>query len=176
MSVEGEEYRAQLERAKLASSAQLLFRCARLLNEQALKVVQHRTGFHGLRAAHTALFPHIDLEGTRLTELAKRLGISKQAVGQIVDELQTIGTLERVPDPSDRRAKLIRFSRSGREGLMNGLSILREIESELARELGVEDMESLHRILVRLVPLLETTDCFANLYPSPNIDPSQESS
>ena len=63
-----------------------------------------------IRPAHTALFPHIDLSGTRQTALARRMGVSKQAVGQLVSELEQMGALERVPDPSDGRARLVRFA------------------------------------------------------------------
>lgn len=146
----------QLERAKQASLAQTLFKAARLLDEQAVARVRARTG-QGLRRAHTSLFPHIDLEGTRLTELARRLGISKQAVGQLVDELEDMGTLERIPDPADGRAKLIRF-RGGTGPIMEGLKILGELEAEISEELGPRRSARLHRDLLRLLELLEARD------------------
>lgn len=145
----------RIERAKRASVAQLLFKCARLVNERALERVRQRSGLEALRASHTALFPHIDFEGTRLTELARRLGISKQAVGQLVGELEAMGTLERVPDPSDGRAKLIRFSAQGRRGMLQGLSVLKELEVDYARDIGVERMEALRDALVALEEVLD---------------------
>ncbi len=135
--------------------AQLLFKCARLFNEQAITLVRERSGLSIIRTAHTQLFPHIDLEGTRLTELARRLGISKQAVGQLVNELEEIGTLERIPDPDDRRAKRIRFSRVGQQGLLEGLGILREMEAEIAHEIGEKQLRTLHKTLLALLNTLE---------------------
>ena len=151
-----EPERDALERAKRASASQLLFRCARLLNELALSRARERSGL-AIRAAHTSLFPHIDLEGTRLTELARRLGVSKQATAQLVDEMVAMRVLERVPDPDDARAKRIRFARRrGSIVLMEGLAMLGEIEAELARALGARRLEALRRTLLQLLDLLET--------------------
>ncbi len=147
--------RATLERAKRGSISQLLFKCARLLNETALARARERSGLD-VRPAHTTIFPHLDLEGTRLTELARRLGVSKQAAGQLVDELVEMGVLERVPDPVDARAKLIRFGRRrGGLALMEGLAVLGEIEGKLADELGRQRIDALHETLLRLLAVLE---------------------
>lgn len=148
---------SDLERAKRASLAQVLFKTARLLNEDGIARLRQLSG-HNLRVAHTSLFPHIDLDGTRLTELARRVGISKQAVGQLVDELQAMGALERVPDPSDGRAKLIRFSAQGQQGLMAGLAVLGQIEGELADALGRERTDRLHADLLALLDHLESAE------------------
>lgn len=154
MSPKPQSYRAQLERAKRESVAQLLFKCARLLNEQALARVRELGDVPTLRPAHAALFPHIELEGTRLTELARRVGVSKQAVNQLVNELEAMATVERVPDPTDGRAKLIRFSARGREALLHGLTVLRGIEEELRAKIGDGSMRALHRALLELERVL----------------------
>lgn len=145
----------RLEAAKAARWAQVLFKCARLLNERALEEVRRRTG-HDVRPSHTALFPHIDLEGTRPSALAQKLGVSKQAVGQTVDELVHMGLLERAPDPKDARAQLVRFSAAGREGLMTGLTLLQEIEQALAAEVGAQEVAQMHRTLGRLLQVLQS--------------------
>jgi DNA-binding MarR family transcriptional regulator len=144
-----------LERAKRASPAQLLFRCARRLNELALARVAERTGL-ALRPSHTALFPHLDLEGTRQSELARRLGVSKQAVHQLVSELEEMGVLERVPDPHDRRATRVRFGRTRGRTLLDGLAVLGELERDLARDVGVERMRALHETLAALDAWLDS--------------------
>lgn len=149
-------YLARVERAKAESVAQLLFKCARLVNERALASLETAPGAPRIRPAHTSVFPHLDHEGTRLTELAKRMGISKQAVGQLVDELEQMGAVERIPDPADGRAKLIRFSRAPGRSLLDGLRHLREVEAELAAAIGVERMHALHDALAALLGVLET--------------------
>jgi len=143
----GAEDRATLEAVKRASWAQLLLKCARLVNERALARWPTPSQGPRLRAAHTALFPHIDLEGTRLTQLARRLGISKQAVGQLVDELEALGILLRVPDPRDRRAKLIRFTQRAGLTLLDGMAKLRETEEELAAVIGEQHATHLFEAL-----------------------------
>ena len=103
----------------------------------------------------------IDLEGTRLTDLADRIGISKQAVGQLVDELEDLGVLERVPDPDDGRAKLIRFiEEDGEPILMRGLAVLTALESQMEAHIGPRQMKQLHRALLGVEAWLtgESTD------------------
>jgi DNA-binding MarR family transcriptional regulator len=144
-------FAARLEDAKRESTLQLLFKAARLLNEEALVRVASRRGRPSLRPSHTNLFPHIDLEGTRIVDLAARVGVTKQAVSQLVDELEAFGAVERVPDPADGRAKLVRFTKQGRKGLLDGLSVLRELEEELAGAIGTTRMRQLHEALALLV-------------------------
>ena len=146
-------YIHEVETAKRGSVLQLLFKCARLANDLALERVRAETGM-AWRAAHTNLFPHIDHEGTRLTELAMRVGISKQAVGQLVAELEAMGALERVPDPSDGRAKLIRFNRTGRGSIPAGLELLQSVAEELSEEIGTSRMVDLLGILQDLEQVL----------------------
>jgi len=146
---------SQLERAKSASLLQLLFKAARLWNERAVAVVSKTSGIT-LRASHTALFPHIDLEGTRLTVLASRLGISKQAVGQLVGELEEMGVLERTLDESDARARLVCFTPKGKKALMHGLSILKGLEDEVQEVIGANDLGRLHQNLADMVAWAES--------------------
>ena len=86
-----------------------------------------------------------------MRELARRVGISKQAVGQLVDELEEMGTLERIADPNDGRAKLIRFCREGGQPvLFRGLAVLAELERQIEGEIGTRQMKQLHRTLVAI--------------------------
>lgn len=147
---------AQLDRAKRSSWAQLLFKSARLLNDHAIHQLREKTGMP-LRAAHTTLFPHIDLGGTRITTLAERLGVTKQAVSQLVNELEDMEVVERIADPNDGRAKLVRFARSN-ESLLEGAFALIAIESKIGEELGIERTEQLHTLLTDLLRLLEAKD------------------
>lgn len=140
---------AELAAKKLASPAQLLFRVARRLDRQALRRVEAKTGLV-LRPAHTALFPHVDLEGTRPTELARRLGVSKQAVHPLVEELVAMGVFERAPDPRDARATLVRWSNRRGRSLLDGLAALGELERELAAVLGARRLRELGATLREL--------------------------
>jgi DNA-binding MarR family transcriptional regulator len=147
--------RRQFEAARDAATLQILFKASRLANEKALALADARPGGPRVRPAHTTLFPHLDFEGIRLTDLASKVGVTKQAVGQLVDDLVALGMVERVSDPADGRAKRIRFSRRGHAALMHGLGILRELEASLTAAIGARRMRDLHDTLNLVVETLE---------------------
>ena len=144
-----------LEVKKRGSVAQLLFKCARLFNERAIARVNANSPGPRLRQAHTNLFPHIDFEGVRITELARRLDISKQAVSQTIAELEELGVVELLVDPADARAKLVRFTSKGAESIAAGLRVLNELERELESRIGERHMRALHRALLAAENALE---------------------
>jgi DNA-binding MarR family transcriptional regulator len=150
--------RRKFQEARDAATLQLLFKAARLANDRALaRVAADPSGVaKRLRPAHTALFPHLDFDGVRLTDLAARAGVTKQAVGQLVDDLVAMGAVERIADPHDRRAKRIRFSRLGYQGLMHGLGVLREIEEGLRAQVGARRMGELHETLRLMIDALSS--------------------
>jgi len=143
------------EARKRASVAQLLFKCARLVNERALAKVNGLPQAIRLRTSHTNLFPHLDFEGVRITELARRLDISKQAVSQTIAELELMDVVETIPDPLDGRARLARFTDKGKLAILQGLDILRGIEAEMERSIGQTKFEALHDALLALETTLE---------------------
>lgn len=151
-------FRSRLEAAKRESTLQVLFKVARLLDEAALARVAERGG-PTLRRSHMALFPHIALEGTRITDLADKLVISKQAVSKLVDDLEQHGVLARMPDPGDARARLVSFTRRGREGFFDGLAVLRELEQTVSGWLGEERFEQLRAALLTLHDKLQDDGC-----------------
>jgi DNA-binding MarR family transcriptional regulator len=104
-------------------------------------------GFDDVREGHGCVFGFIDLEeGSRLTDLADRAGLTKQAVGEAVAELQRLGYLERVPDPEDGRAKIIRLTPRGVDAALTGRRLFAEIENDWAARYG-EDRVALLREL-----------------------------
>jgi DNA-binding MarR family transcriptional regulator len=101
-------------------------------------------GFQDVREGHGCVFGFIDLEhGSRLTDLADRSGLTKQAVGEAVAELERKGYLERVPDPEDGRAKIIKLTGRGAEAALTGRRLFKEIEDEWAERYGEERVASL---------------------------------
>jgi DNA-binding MarR family transcriptional regulator len=103
-----------------------------------VEAVRRRLG-HGERsvprAAHTQVFENLDPGGTRLTVLAERTQMSHQAMGEMIDELVRHGYLERVPDPDDRRARLIRATGLGRTELTRAGEHIRALHDRWEREL-----------------------------------------
>lgn len=110
-------------------------------------------GFEGIRYRHGSVFRFIDPEGSRLTVLAERSGLTKQALGEVVTELERYGYVERTADPNDRRAKIIRLTDEGRKGQLAAARILKDIEQEWARHLGRDRITALRRTLEEVIGL-----------------------
>jgi DNA-binding MarR family transcriptional regulator len=105
------------------------------------------TQYNDIRVAHGCVFGNIDPDGTRLTDLAERAHMTKQSVGEVATELERRGYLERVPDPSDGRAKIIRLTERGQEAQALGREIIEEIEQEWAERFGAERVAALRDAL-----------------------------
>lgn len=141
----------KLEAAKRASTLHLLFKCSRLLNDWAIESLPPTGTKVKPRAAHLSLFPHIDFDvGTRVSDLADSLGITRQAVGQLVDDLEEMGAVARVQDPNDGRAKRVVFTAAGKTSILRGLEHLKSLEPQLARILGREHLKSFRANLLLL--------------------------
>jgi DNA-binding MarR family transcriptional regulator len=105
------------------------------------------TRFNDIRITHGCVFGNIDPEGTRLTDLAERAFMTKQSVGEVVSDLEQRGYVERVPDPSDGRAKIIRLTDRGQEAMAVGREIIDEIEQDWAERYGAERVAALRDAL-----------------------------
>lgn len=114
---------------------------------------------HDLPLSQARVFQRIGPSGSRLVELAAAAQLSKQTVGSIVDQLERAGYVERIPDPSDARARLVTVTARGRELVELSLPVVREIEASWERHLGRTRTRELRRALADLRAL---TDPFAD--------------
>jgi DNA-binding MarR family transcriptional regulator len=105
------------------------------------------TEFSDLRATHGCVFGNIDPAGSRLTELAERARMTKQSVGEVTTDLEQRGYVERVPDPADGRAKIIRLTERGHEAQTLGFELIAEIEREWGERIGEERVAALRDAL-----------------------------
>jgi DNA-binding MarR family transcriptional regulator len=120
------------------------------VKESALDELHRRLadeGYADIRPGHGCVFRHLDADGSRLTGLAGKAGMTKQAVGEVVADLEGLGYVERVPDPADGRAKTIRLSARGWEAQAAAVRIFNDIERRWAREVGEEAVASLRETL-----------------------------
>jgi DNA-binding MarR family transcriptional regulator len=106
-----------------------------------------QTPYSDVRIKHGCVFGNIEPEGSRLTYLAERANMTKQSVGEVTTELEQLGYVERVPDPNDGRAKIIRLTERGRAAQALGLGIIDEIEQEWAERYGAERVAALRDAL-----------------------------
>lgn len=104
-----------------------------------------------LKPKHSAVFAQIETEGSRLTELARRAGMTPQAMGELVDELEKLGYVARQPDPKDRRAKLIVLTSNGWAAVEAGKQTIVGLESRIDEVLGPEGHRTLRRLLARVL-------------------------
>jgi DNA-binding MarR family transcriptional regulator len=108
-------------------------------------------GFRDIREGHGCVFGFIDVEeGSRLTDLAERAGLTKQAVGEAAAHLVALGYVERVPDPKDGRAKIIKLTPHGLEAVITGRRLFAEIEREWAQQLGEDLLAGLREAVEKI--------------------------
>jgi DNA-binding MarR family transcriptional regulator len=103
-----------------------------------------------VRAPHGNVFAYLDKEGTQVSELARRAQITKQSMAELVAHLERHGYVERVPDPADRRAKLVRATPRGREVYAIARETIADIEREWTARLGATKMRQLRALLAEL--------------------------
>lgn len=128
----------------------LLLRAHRAFSEAALSKLRAR-GHAGLSIIHTNMLAHLDTQGTGLTVLAERAGITKQAAREVVDELETKGYVTSTSDPNDRRVRLIKFTVAGWGFLRDAYHVKQEIEQEYIQVLGAEGFTQLANLLETLL-------------------------
>ena len=111
-------------------------------------------GHPAIREGHGCVFGFIDMEhGSRLTDLAGSSGFTKQAVGEAVTELERLGYVERLPDPADGRAKIIKLTELGMDASLKGRRVFAEIEAEWAEQLGSELLAKFREAATRIAAL-----------------------
>ena len=128
----------------------LLLNAQRNYSLQALTKLRAR-GHEGLSLAHTNLLAHLDVGGMRITTLAERAGVTKQAIGNLVGDLEAKDYVHRNVDTHDRRAAVITYTAAGRKFLQDAHEVKREIEAEYTATLGAEGFQELQHLLTLLV-------------------------
>ena len=110
-------------------------------------------GFDGLTPAFASVMPLLDATGTRSTMLARRAGVTKQAMSQLVKLLEQRSYVEQIPDTTDTRAKVIRLTKRGmalREACDQGRQ---DLHVAAARALGKRNLLRLQEDLEKLIEL-----------------------
>lgn len=93
--------------------------------------------------ARAAIIPHVGRGGIRQAELAVRLRMTKQAVQQLVDELEADGIVTREQDPADARGRILVFTARGRRALADANVVKRRVEAAFRSKLGPQRFEAL---------------------------------
>lgn len=112
-------------------------------------------GFGDITRPQARLIANLDEGGTRLVILAERTRIAKQTALALVDRLESAGYLERVPDPDDGRARLIRLTVKGQGIIPVARAEEQRIDAEWTKHLGVKQMRQMRTALEKLRDITE---------------------
>ena len=134
-----------------------LFIPYRYMEDRIFRAVQD-AGFDDWTLAQVRVFQRLAPDGSRLTDLADQAQMSKQSAGVLVDQLERLGYVRRVPDPTDGRARLIVIEERGRRAAEVAMATSTEILAEWKAFLGTRNFALLHQILDQL---REITDPYA---------------
>ena len=124
-----------------------LLRLASEVGQTSLYERLEAVGYKELRPTHFRLLRYPGLEGVRPTELAQRLGTSKQAVNPLINDLERWGYLQRRPDPTDQRGRVLCLTDRGRELMATIKELHGEIEADWEAELGRRRYQTLRSAL-----------------------------
>ena len=126
----------------------------RTMSEQLIERLAQR-GHADVRYAHGNVFQYLDDGGTRVSVLAQRAGMTKQSMAQLVEHLEGHGYLERVADPGDGRAKLVRATARGADVFDIVRDYVAEVDARLDEKLGAAKVQRLRVLLKELDGALE---------------------
>jgi DNA-binding MarR family transcriptional regulator len=127
--------------------------------ENRIQEAMRRAGVTDITLAQSRIAARIGPRGTRLSDLAEQAQVSKQTATALVDRLEQAGYVERVPDPLDGRARLVRFSAKAEAMLPIARAEEERVEREWERHLGHRRMRELRETLELL---REITDPYQN--------------
>jgi DNA-binding MarR family transcriptional regulator len=126
-----------------------LFIPYRYMEDRIFRALQD-AGFDDWTLVQCRVFQRIAPDGSRLTDLADQAQMAKQSAGVLVDQLERLGYVRRVPDPADGRARLIVIEPRGRRAAELAIATSAEILSEWKAYLGTRNFTLLHQILDQL--------------------------
>ena len=124
----------------------LLGHAMRKFDERVLHLMAHDDGVplalanlaahNQISAAHIHITRHLALEGSRLSALSLAAGMSKQAMGDLVDQCEAWGLVKRTPDALDARAKKVVFTPDGLAWLDAFKAAVAQAEIEFKESVG----------------------------------------
>jgi len=132
------EFRARRERILLRQ----LLRATRLMSDDTVARMRARGGAD-MQPGYPRLLGNLDTGGTRLNALARRMGVTRQAVTQLAKEVEGAGFVGRRPDPDDGRGVIVSFTPKGRNALAMAVEVMTEIEGDYAGIIGIDGLNQL---------------------------------
>jgi len=133
----------------LALAGEVLQRFRDDMDEQMRQPAMRRraTVARGLRSSQIRLLSMTPAEGMRVTDLAERVGMSKQALGEFANELEARGLMESVRDAADRRVRILRPTALGRRAVTQAEEVITAVEQQWGERLGEQRWSELRTLL-----------------------------
>lgn len=128
----------------------LLLRARRAENDEMVARIRAR-GYPDLQPSYPALLANLDTDGTSITGLAGKAGVTRQAASQQLAEIEARGYVEREPHPTDGRTVLVRRTPRGESLLRDALAVVSDLEAEYSEFLGQRQLASLKNALSHLL-------------------------
>jgi DNA-binding MarR family transcriptional regulator len=147
---------SELRRYRNSKLYRSLARVLRVYNRRLVTALQAK-GFEDFSPAFPPLLSNLDTEGTRIGVLAVRAGVTRQAAGQLLTEIERCGYVERRPATDDARAIVVHFTPRGRQLLATVLSLVEEVEEGFAQILGAGDFERVRTGLAEIADDIDPT-------------------
>jgi len=116
--------------------------------DDALRQSLEAQGLPSLTHAQSLLMSHVTTDGIRISELARRLDMTRQGAQKSVVGLEAAGLVQTSTDPSNSSAKIVRLTKTGLQNIAIAQKIFSELEEELAQRIGVENVSALRKALV----------------------------
>jgi DNA-binding MarR family transcriptional regulator len=132
----------------------LLLRASRAERAATLRQLQEQ-GYADVSLGDTNLLANLDTEGTTVTALARRAGVTRQAASQQVAALESAGYVERRPSETDGRAVVVVQTARGRALLAEALDVVEALEAEYAAVLGPRRLAALKSSLTALLERID---------------------
>ena len=132
-----------------------LNQAVRRFEKRVIEIVEE-SGHPDMRVSFLNLTRNLDVEGTRITELAQRAGMTKQSMSELVAQCVKAGLVVQRPHASDARARLIVFTRKGLALLQSFRGALVTAEREMRKEVGAEAFQLMRAALGQYGAKFET--------------------
>lgn len=136
-----------------------LGRILRVYNRTLVRALQER-GFPDFSPAFPQVLSNLDTEGTRIGLLASRAGITRQAAGQLVAEIERAGYVKGQAAPDDARATVVRFTTRGKRLLETVLDLVEEVEASFARVVGEAEFAIIRTGLAQIADAVDAEGAF----------------
>ena len=133
----------------------LLLRARRVENAEMVARIRER-GYPDLQLSYPALLANLDTEGSSITSLAAKAGVTRQAASQQIGEIAARGYVRTTPDPNDRRSVLVSRTERCRQLLVDALQVVAALEADYAAAVGERRFATMKRVLAELLDHIDS--------------------